>query len=383
MLKTVGLLFASAGVIALLVAVSAAGCRRGPAALGNRQEGYQDETLRRLAGPSVAIDPAFDFYKDKSWEQWAAEIQEHGFSAVHIITVGGIPLDTQSEMVKAFHDRDMACALRLYPTTDFKAYEAHPEWRQKALDGTSRHDWRVYLCPSAPGFTEHVRDGIRETLQAVPYDAIELSEPWFEVWGGPYEKNPQHGKYACICDHCSRIFKERTGTSPGDFLFDSEKLKTDNALIYRQWQDFRVETIIEFSRQLADEAKAVRPGIRIIHMHLSDCTVEPDACREYQAQDLEAALGSLKPDILVIQDAWQDWLKPDLDPNYVRIYAEAYVKRSRAVLPDLVIKAHADIGSKKRSQRNIRWMSRFLKEARKGGFDSTVYYEYSIGDFSR
>jgi len=111
--------------------------------------------------------------------------------------------------------------------------------------------------------------------------------------------------------------------------------------------------------------------------------VEPDACREYQAQDLEAALGSLKPDILVIQDAWQDWLKPDLDPNYVRIYAEAYVKRSRAVLPDLVIKAHADIGSKKRSQRNIRWMSRFLKEARKGGFDSTVYYEYSIGDFSR
>jgi len=349
----------------------------------DRKGMVMNETMQRLSGTSIAIDPAFQFYKAKSWDGWAEEIRKFNFSAVHIIIVAPISIAEQKKIVQAFHGCGIACALRIYPTTDFEAYEKHPEWRQKSLDGSSRHDWRVYLCPNAPGFTEHVCSRVMEMVGSVPYDAIELAEPWFEVWGGPYENNPNRGKYACLCDNCSHLFKEKTGTSPQDFLFNPQILKSSNSQVYKSWQDFRVETIIRFSARIYEAAQKARPGLKTIHMHLSDCTVEPEGSREYQAQDIDAALKTLKPDILIIEDAWQDWTKPDLKPEFVKAYAKAYVKRSRAIIPDLIIKAHADIGSRKEMRRTYSWMRRFTAEARAGGFNSACYYEFSIGDFTQ
>jgi len=343
---------------------------------------YSTLAMQRLTSDSMAVDPSFDFYKTKSWGEWGDEILKLGFTAVHIIIVADISLDEQNQMVQAFHERKMACVLRIYPTTDFDAYYQHPEWRQKMLDGSSQYDWRVYICPNSTAFTDHACSDVQKILQAVPYDAIELAEPWFEVWGGPYATNPNRGKYACVCDNCTRLFKEKTGVAPLDFLNNPDTLNTTNAEIYEKWQDFRVDSILQFCKRLFDTAKATRPGIRIIHMHLSDCTVEPGKSREYQAQDLDAALKFLKPDILIIEDAWQDWTQPNLQPDFVRTYAEAYVARSRAILPNLVMKAHADIGSLKTSQRNLTWMSQFGEEARAGGFNSVIFYEYSLGDYS-
>ena len=338
--------------------------------------------MQRLTSDSIAVDPAFEFYKKKSWKDWAEEIKSLGFNAVHIIIVANIPLQQQNLMVKTFHEKGMSCVLRLYPTTDFAAYELHPDWRQKMLDGSSRYDWRVYLCPNSEAFTEHACSEVRRILGAVPYDAIELAEPWFEIWGGPYAENPNRGKYACICDNCTRLFKAQTGADPTDFLNTPETLNTTNYQIYHKWQDFRVNSILQFSKRLYDEALNVRPGICLIHMHLSDCTVAPEKSREYQAQDLDAALKFLKPDVLIIEDAWQDWTQPDLQPEFVRAYAEAYVARSRAIHPNIVIKAHADIGSLKPSRRNLAWMRQFGKEARAGGFNSIIFYEFSLGDYS-
>jgi glycerol-3-phosphate cytidylyltransferase-like family protein len=118
-------------------------------------------------------------------------------------------------------------------------------------------------------------------------------------------------------------------------------------------------------------------------MHLSDCTVEPEKSREYQAQDPDASVKMLKPDILVIQDAWQDWTRKDLNPDFVKQYAVAYVKRIRDLDRKVHIKVHADIGSQKHMQRSYSWMREFSAHAREGGFDAPIYYEFSLGDYSR
>ncbi|MBN1899796.1 hypothetical protein JW926_00555 [Candidatus Sumerlaeota bacterium] len=338
-----------------------------------------------LIGPSIAIDPSFAYYR-KPWKDIANEVRELGFTCVHVIIVNKIPIDKQKEIVGAFHDKNIACILRLFPTTDFEAYEAHPEWRQKSLDGSSRHDWRVYLCPNSAAFTEYTCGRIKEILGAVKYDAIELAEPWFEIWGGPYKENPTHGKYACLCDECRKRFREKSGIDPLDLFNESSPyyfLKKGNEERYEKWQQFRVDTVIEFSRRLYSAAKEVDPDIEIIHMHLSDATVEPEKSREYQAQDMDKAVKILQPDALIIQDAWQDWTKPDLKPEFAREYARAYVKRARDLKKNIIIKVHADIGSLKEMRRSYSWMREFSATAREGGFDGVVYYELSLGDYSR
>jgi hypothetical protein len=339
-----------------------------------------------LQGPAVSIDPSFEYYKKRSWMETARAVRELGFTSVNVIIVNKISIPAQNEIVQAFHSREIACVLRLFPTTDFEAYQTHPEWRQRSLDGTSRHDWRVYLCPNVEGFTEHICRMILATLKDLDYEAIELAEPWFEIWGGPYKENPGRGKYACVCDTCCQLFQKRCNVNPRD-LFDEKSpfyfQKSENADLYEKWQDFRVESILRFSKKLYEAARSVRPEIKIIHMHLSDCTVEPEKSREYQAQDLDAAVKTLKPDMLVIQDAWQDWTRKDLKSDYVKHYAAAYVKRIRDLDRKAHIKVHADIGSRKEMQRSYGWMREFSAHAREGGFDAPIYYEFSLGDYTR
>jgi len=337
-----------------------------------------------LSGPSVAVDAAFEFYKEKSWNDWAREIRDLGFTSVHLILVKRFSIDEQKRMVDAFHGAGLAVALRLYPTTDFDQFEKHPEWRQISLDGSSKHDWRVYLCPNAEGFTEYICNQVEKTLGSVDYDALELAEPWFEVWGGPYPKNTNRGKYQCVCGNCREKFGKQTGVDPIE-LFDENSpryfVKPENAKMYQTWQDFRVDTILRFSERIYNAAGKARPGIGVIHMHLSDCTVEPGKSREYQAMDLEEGLRRIKPDILVIEDAWQDWTRADLSPGFVEQYAGYYIQKIRGIAPGIVIKSHADIGSLKQMQRSYTWMRRFSAIARSGGFTAPVYYEYSIGNF--
>lgn len=337
-----------------------------------------------LAGPSVAVDAAFDFYSKKSWNEWADDIRNLGFTSIDLILVKKFTIDEQKHMVKAFHDKGIAVTLRLYPTTDFEAWEEHPDWRQKSLDGTSRHDWRVYLCPNSEDFTGYMQNYITEQVSAVNYDGIQFAEPWLEVWGGPYPDNPTHGKYTCVCDNCRRKFQEKHEIDPAK-LFDKDSElyfeKEKNSEMYAKWQDFRVDSVLRFCTDLYDAARKARPGIKIIHMHLSDCSVEPERSREYQALDLDEGIRRVKPDIMIIEDSWQEWTQEGLEPDFVKEYGKAYVERIRKIAPDTVIKAHADIGSLPEMRRSGTWMRKFSAFARESGFDSTVYYEFSLGNY--
>ena len=340
---------------------------------------------RGLNGPSTAVDPAFDIYHKQPWDKTVADIKELGFTAVDFIIVYDLALEKQREIIQKFHEAGISVALRIYPTTDFEAYEKHPDWRQISLDGSSRHDWRVYLCPNSEEFTNHICEEVKKTVRAVNYNAIELAEPWFEVWGGAYPDNPTRGKYGCLCSNCRKKFQDLHGVDPKE-LFDKKCgyyfEKEENREIYQKWQDFRVDTIIRFSGRIYEAAKEARPGIKIIHMHLADCSVEPGRSREYQAMDIEQGLREIRPDVMIIEDAWQDWTRPELRPDFVKGYAKAYIDQIRSVSPDVIIKAHADIGSLSEMQRRYSWMREFSALARAGGFDAPIYYEYSIGDFS-
>jgi len=340
-----------------------------------------------MDGPWIAVDPLFAYYRFSPWQRTARALKRFGFRGAEIVIIKDEPgIDGQREIVEAFHKEGLLSILRIYPTTDFDAFRDHPDWRQVTLDGSSQFDWRVYLCPNSSEFTEFISAKINAILESVPYDALELAEPWFEIWGGPYPDNPRRGKYACLCENCRRKFKALAGTDPRE-LFQEESpswfLKDENQALYQKWQDFRVDTMIDFSRKIFEAAKQVRPDLKIVHMHLSDCTVEPGRVREYQALDFEKAIQVLHPDALILEDAWQDWEKPDTQPDFVVAYGNYYLERIRKASPRIKVFAHADIGSLAQMQRTHRWMRAFSAHAHQAGFDGVDYYEFTTGDFSQ
>lgn len=334
-----------------------------------------------LAGPSMGVDPLFDFYKENSWCQTARLLGQDGVTNTVIIFTRDMPYCKHKEMIDAVHREGMACTLRLNPPTDFEAFDEHQEWRQKMLDGSSKHDWRVYLCPNNDDFRTYYIKKISDIVKNTDYDCLLISELWFEVWGGAYKNNPTRGKYACLCDKCCAKFKAQTGINPAELFDENSSLyfeKPENKKAYKLWCDFRADTINGFCRDLVAEVRKVRPEIKINYMYLSDCTVETDSVREYQAQDFEGIIKSIMPDIVVIQDAWQDWLKEDLSPEFTKYYVSAYLQRARQIKPDIVFQVHADIGSIKKMTRSIEWMNKFSSYTQYYGGDSPMYYEFTL-----
>lgn len=336
-------------------------------------------------GPTVCVDPVFDFYKPHSWSHWAKVIKNYGFTAIDLVIVWEKP-DTrqQAEIVSAFHKEGIACRLRLYPTTDGEAYEVHPEWRQILLNGESRYDWRLYLCPNDPGFSKFMQDKISMICSEVEYDGIQLAEPWFEVWGGAYPSNPVKGAYACLCEDCRNAFKMQENVDPLDLFKEENPLyfeNPDNKAIYEKWVQFRVDTINHFSNQCYEAARNARPEIHIVHMYLSDCSVDLDKGREYQAMDLDAIIRDIPSEMITIEDSWQEWTQPDLKPDFVLDYGKHYFQRIKNIRSNIQIQSHLDIGSRKDTKRNYSFMRAFSTYSRRSGFESPSYYEFSIQKF--
>ncbi len=348
----------------------------------NRIEPYG---IDHYGGPWISIDPLFSYYHHSDWKETAKRVKNLGFVGVEIINIQENPgIEEQKVIVDAFRAEGLLCILRIYPTTDFSAYEVHPAWRQISLDGSSGHDWRVYLCPNSKEFRSYISEKIAGMVRDAKYDALELSEPWFEVWGGAYEDNPQKGKYACFCPNCLRRFQDIAGVDARELfdpVSDTYFLKEENRELYKQWMQMRVDTIIEFCAEIYQSAKKAQKDLSIIHMHLSDCRVEPGRGREYHAQDLEKALDTLQPDALIIQDAWQDWTEPELTPDFVLDYGKYYLPLVREKHPHIKVLPHADIGSLEEMQRSYVWMRKFITLAGDIGFNGADFYEFSIGDF--
>ena len=331
-----------------------------------------------LLGPAVSVDIFFERYFERPWDETAKEIRDKGFTCVHLIVLEDLP-EWERLAVDAFHKQGLAVVLQVFPTTDPEAYRNHPEWHQKMLNGGSKFDWRVYLDPIYQGYTDYIAQKCCDRVKSMGYDAIELAEPWFEVWGGPYPSNPNSGHYASISAGMRQAFLEKYGVDPAD-LFDEESTHyfMKDRDLYQKWVDFRVEVLIRFMTQIFSRVKEAKPGIVTMVMYLSDIRVAYDKVREYQGQDLEAILEEVRPDVIVIQSAWQDWLRPNLRPDYVLEYGKAYVPRVRGKARIIV---QTDIGSSPQMRRDYNWMRGLSALAQQVGFGSYVAYEYSLGDF--
>lgn len=341
-------------------------------------------------GPTMVVDPAFDYYRSKPLASIAAKIRNAGFTAAQITDTGGLTAGQHKELADTFRAAGVSPVLRVYPPTDSRLYRAHPEWHQKMLGGADgKFDWRTYLCPSRPEVVKAYADKVAQSIKVGNYDGVQFAEIWFEQWGGPEEKpGKPRAHYACVCDACLAKFRTITGrdidaremltctTSPLYFR------KSANAALYKQWVDMRVDTVQEFAKALVAAARAAKPGIIINNMFLSDARQKLNGSREYQAVDVDRIVRDLHPDIITVQDAWQDWTQADLKPSFIKDYARSYCDRIRKLQPGIYIMSHADIGSLPASRRSAEWIRKFADETVRSGLSAPSYYEWSVSRLS-
>ncbi|MBI4280013.1 MAG: hypothetical protein HY660_16295 [Armatimonadetes bacterium] len=331
---------------------------------------------RGLLGPSVYV--VAPLYAGEPWDPVARAVAAQGFTAVHLM-----PLDltiSHGDAIAAFHRAGLRVALAIHPTTDFHAYHARPDWRQRMLNGGSRFDWRVYLCPAHDGVRRHVAERVTALLASDPYDAVAFVEPWLEVWGGPGADNPQHGYYACIAEPMRQRFRRVHGADPLA-LFEarngSYRLRPDvsGTRLYQQWVEFRAQVLAEFLAQVALAARRARPGIPVMVTHLADARIagEEGRAREYLGQDLEVVLRTVRPEAVILETAWQDWLQSGLPPTYVRDYARAYRRLVNGRARTLVL---PDVGSI--VARPPAWVRDMAASVRQAGLDGYVLFSWDV-----
>lgn len=337
-------------------------------------------------GPSVALDPGFPYYRQQPWADAMRKIHDSGFTAVQVVDTGSTAtsVDDLRRIAEAARGANLVPVYRVFPATDFQAYCEHPEWRQKMLGrDDARHDWRVYLCPNQPEFVKFQSERVQRMMREAGYDHFQMAEPWFEQWGGPADEHGQpRAAYACVCDRCEAKFRGIAGVTARDMLTSTGSRwywrRPENEALYGRWIDFRVQSIVELAESLMRTARKAKPQCTVNLMYLSDARVEKDRVREYQGVDLDRLVRELKPDIVTIQDAWQDWTRANLSPRFVADYGAAYVQRIRRLNPDVVVMSHADIGSLPASKRSAQWIRDFSQATLDAGMDAPSFYEWSV-----
>lgn len=329
----------------------------------------------------VYVDPLLSTYSNLHLtpKEVARIIKSYGFNVVHLVIVNvgdNSPSlsSTISSYVEALRSENLSVVLTIYPPTDIVAWETHPEWRQRFLNGKSQYDWRVYLAPTSDEFVAYYLENVKRLLKAYNFDGIELAECWYEVDEGP--KSPY---YADFSDSMRQRFKEVSGVDPLE-LFNSSSpyYYLKNPQLYEKWVNFRVEVITKFMKKILDAAKEVKPNIKTYVMYLSDVG-QNYSTRVDHAQDLDAIVKDVKPDYVVIETAWQDWIKADLSPSYVKLYADHYVSKVHEAQVKVIVQT--DVGSVQQMRRSLEWVKEFSDNAINNSFDGVVFYEFSIGSF--
>lgn len=341
-------------------------------------------------GPAISVDPAFAFYTQRQWNETLSHIRKSGFLEVQIIDTGTSHTAPEPlhEIVTECRKQGVSPTLKVFPPTDLQMYQAHPEWRQRMLGGSDgRYDWRVFMCLESPEFVEAYCSALEEKVRRHQFYAVQLAEIWLEQWGGPSDGDNVRKGYACVCHRCVEQFAKATGanavemlTSPTSSLYFQ---RPENQPLYQQWVDFRVDSVTRFAAKVGAAVRRGSPEALLDLMILSDARVEPNKAREYQGIDLEKLLNELKPERVTIQDAWQDWLQPELKPDFIRSYGTSYVPKIRKLLPAAMLCSHADIGSNPASLRSPSWIREFHQESLKAGFHTSTYYEWSISRLAR
>lgn len=339
-----------------------------------------EERMRKAdwLGPSIQIDPAFAYYRDRSADSVARELKQAGYRSVRYFVTREDRVD--GRLVEALKRHGLfVWAMTLgngtYVTGHLPA--GWERWRMELLKPAK--DGYTRLSPHSEGYLDWKRQALVRLAQEHPFDGLEIAEAYFPEWDGLAT-----GTYGDVGPLALAAFRSYSGMLPPEFVHRTSPAyyKKDRAR-YRAWVEFRVHAVNRFLARLVNGPGGIRearPELRIATWSIAvDAGRDPvDAVRELQGIDAGEMIAAVRPDLHVLQTHWPDWMRRRLPADYARRY-RTFAEPLRRLYPELPLALQTDIGSLRQMQRSAAWTRRFAETAKALGYASWTAYEYSIG----
>ena len=142
----------------------------------------------------------------------------------------------------------------------------HPDWVQRKITGEpamfssgaalwiSPGDEDVWISPYAKEWRRTYMERVRQ-IAATGIDGIYVDIPYWMTHFDGWEDT-----WASFDDFTVAAFRQKTGLDAKKAV----KLGNFNDTNFRKWVDFRIETLTEFMRDIRDNARGVKPNIKVI-----------------------------------------------------------------------------------------------------------------------
>lgn len=338
---------------------------------------------KALHGATMQIDPTFPYYRDRSMESIAEEVELAGYHAVHYFVVN--ENEVNRELIEAFHKRNMPVWLMVVGNGTYSTKGLPAGWE----------NWKMEMSKEANGgsftffslfnreFTEWKKKALVKLVKDYPFDGVEMAETYFPEWDAI-----RTGRYGDVGPVARKAFKEQYNAEMPDFTNPgAANYYTKIPDIYTKWMQFRVDGVTHFQNEIYNGKGGVRearPDILIatwsLGVNAGPASVEK--LREDHGLDAPAIVERVKPDIHFIQTHWPDWVKPesDLPADYMKTY-QVFTDPIRTKFPKLPLGFQADQGSAKNMIKSSFWVKMFNKEVPRYGYDTWTSYEYHLGGY--
>ena len=211
-----------------------------------------------------------------------------------------------------------------------------------SIDGTPGG----WLCASRPENQQHEVDTMLEIVRNYDVDGIH------------FDYIRYHNSKYCYCDHCRETFEKQLGrkltTWPADVLEQGETRE--------RWLEFRREQINTVVRRVSEEARALKPGIKISAAVFGEWA----ASRISIGQDAK----------LWVDEGWLDFVCPmdyTNSTDYLERLTSAQVEAVRGQCP-----LYIGIGAWRHE--SVATLADQIQASRELGADGFVLFSYEAGD---
>ncbi|MEA4862645.1 MAG: hypothetical protein AB7F40_11550 [Victivallaceae bacterium] len=334
-------------------------------------------SLTAAAAP-YHIDPLFGYYRNRSPESVASELQVNGVEEVWYFAV--TPEACRRDLIDALHAHDIRVVLTLFPSwvylnekqLDHYLPANWRDWRMEFTNPVAKQD-HIFIGYVYPEYNLWYRNYVVNLLKEYHFDGVAMIETMYPCYRGDRYK-------PILMGDVSKGFEKAFGEPLPEFLNDSSPryFKTDTGR-FERYLAFRTRTINDFYKYVMDGVRAECPGVTVVSWALGVSTPDGEAeIRRWNGSDTFSLVRAVKPDMHMVQTHWPDWSSPELKPDYILQY-QPFAEAARRGCPGVRVSFQGDCGSLPEMRRSPEWVAENLALAA-GVFDHSVYYEFSLRD---
>ncbi|ULB33213.1 MULTISPECIES: hypothetical protein [Proteiniphilum] len=338
------------------------------------------ENIKKVAGNSIQIDPIVFYSLNISPGELVADLKKANITSVHFFLVtdwDGSKNDEllRPEYLKALKDNGIEIWALFIGNGMYGGQKLPEEWKMEFLT--------QYTDPSVRFFSFHNDDyvtwqveRIRRILTNYDFIGISFAETYFPEW----RTINSNGFYGDVSLYARRKFtREYLGLNRSALTFDA--IRNDPTL-YKKWQDYRVEAIINFNKKIKEAVRKVNSKAIFASWGIALRNETLGEIREHFGLDMVRLVKEVKPDIFFIQTSSQDWLDPNLKSDYLNQYEYAR-KTIQAANPNVRMAVQTDIASLSYHNPGIgvrlpNWWIEFMNHSARLGYYTNTSYEYAF-----